>query len=134
MTINSLEVSHSEAENNIVFLRAGSAYNSQILSRSNASENYNDLTITGNNLYIRTATADQGAGSAERIVISHTTGNMNLVTGALLINGTARIDSSGFIKPVTSTIALAPNSSCFINSATGKLCFKNSSGVGIDLY
>ena len=54
--------------------------------------------------------------------------------GVLKIDATTLVDSSGYILPISSTDAAAPNSSVYINSVSGKLTFKDSGGVANPLY
>jgi hypothetical protein len=49
-------------------------------------------------------------------------------------NGTLLIDSSGYIKPVSSTDAAAPNNSIYYSTTQSRLVYKDSSGTANALY
>jgi len=56
------------------------------------------------------------------------------VNGDLKVGGQQIVDSSGYLKPKSSSAASAPYGSIYIDSTSGKLCFKDSAGYCHDLY
>ncbi|MBN2513538.1 MAG: hypothetical protein JXB18_11420 [Sedimentisphaerales bacterium] len=56
------------------------------------------------------------------------------VNGDIKAGGQIFIDSNGYLKPVSSSDASAPNNSIYINSTSGKLTFKDGGGTANPLY
>ena len=53
-----------------------------IFSRGRASSgNYRDFRIISNDFTIRTATSDEGLGSSDKMIVRHTTGNVEILEG-----------------------------------------------------
>lgn len=50
--------------------------------RRTGATNYENLRLIGNDLILRSASSNQGTGSADRITIKHTTGNVGIGTSA----------------------------------------------------
>jgi len=60
-----------------------------------------------------------------------------LFVSTALIGGDSKymeIDANGFIKPASSTDALAPNNSVYYSTDQSKLVYKDSGGSVNDLY
>lgn len=60
--------------------------------------------------------------------------DVNIRTGNIKINSTTIIDSSGYIKPISSTDTSAPNNSIYFSTTQNKLVYKDSSGNINNLY
>ena len=70
-----------------------------ILSRGvDASGNYRDFQIIGNTLTFKTATGDEGVGSAARMTLQHTTGNVGIGTASPA--GKLEVDQSSAVTPI----------------------------------
>lgn len=66
--------------------------------------------------------------------LNETTVYLKIKAPYKLVIGTLEITAAGYIKPITSTDADAPNNSIYYSSTQNNLVYKDSGGVVNNLY
>jgi hypothetical protein len=103
--------------------------NNNILSRSdNATGNYRDLRLIGNDIAIRTATTNEGTSSQDAVMITHTSANVGIGT----TSPSAKLQVNGGIAVVdgmTAPSTVSGYAQIYVDSSDGDLKVKFGDGT-----